>query len=143
MPASRAVCSGSPFVTRLRRIWRRASADIRIDPRATASRAVTGLSPTSTLLTPPPASPCDSAAPPRRRRLRVLAIVLREEERQAFQRHGEVDPLQFHARRNLQRPRREIQDGLDAGRNDEIEHALRSGGGNRDDRDLDAVALGD
>ena len=41
---------------RSKRIWRSASRDIVIDPRAIASRLVTGLSPTSTILTRPRAS---------------------------------------------------------------------------------------
>src|SRR5262245_4510709 len=56
IPASRAVCSGSPFLTSPRRIRRSASRDIVIVPLATASRVVTGLSPTSTILTRPRAS---------------------------------------------------------------------------------------
>src|SRR5262245_651876 len=59
MPARRAAWSGSPFFTRPARIWRRASADIEIDPRAIASRSLTGLSPTSTIFTRPLASTCE------------------------------------------------------------------------------------
>src|SRR5215510_11787466 len=89
MPASRAVCNGSPFFTAPRRICRRASADIRIEPRATASRAVTGLSPTSTIRMRPRASTCDN------RGLRLLDIALREEERQALERDRQIDTLQL------------------------------------------------
>ena len=63
MPASRAACSGSPFLTAPLRISRSASRDIVIDPRAIASRSVTGLSPTSTIFTRPRASTCDSVVP--------------------------------------------------------------------------------
>src|SRR5262249_50173543 len=57
--AVRAACSGSPFLTAPLRICASASRDIRIDPRAMASRLVTGLSPTSTILTRPRASTCE------------------------------------------------------------------------------------
>src|ERR1051325_7506135 len=90
MPASRAACSGSPFLTAPRRTSRRATHDMRIDPRAIASRAVTGLSPTSTIRTRPRASTCDS------RGLRLFDIALREEERQALERDGQIDALQLH-----------------------------------------------
>src|SRR5581483_2433422 len=106
MPAMRAACSGSPFFTAPRRIWRRASADIRIDPRATASRVVTGLPPTSTIFTRPRASTCVSvllppapAAPPRPPRL--LAIAVGQEEGQALERDGQVDALELHVGRDL------------------------------------------
>src|SRR5262245_61932620 len=135
MPASRAVCSGSPFLTRPLRTSRRASADIRIDPRAIASRAVTGLSPTSTILTRPRASTCDN--------LFAIVFPLRKEKRQAFERHRQIDALQFHSGGNLQMAGREIQDGFDAGGDDEAEDVLRGGGGHGDDRDSDAFALDD
>ncbi len=45
MPASRAACSGSPFLTVPARISRRAVADMLTVPRATASRAVTASRP--------------------------------------------------------------------------------------------------
>src|SRR6267142_196896 len=142
MPASRAACSGSPFFTAPRRINRNTSADIAIDPRAIASRAVTGLSPTSTIFTRPRRSTCDNAdhrdggslsaifftssgAPPfflcargptpapdtlapwrsrvsRTGRLVTVCVFLRQKEREAFERHGEVDALQFHVVGNLQ-----------------------------------------
>src|SRR5690242_20551628 len=116
MPARRAVCSGSPFFTAPARICRRASADIAIDPRAIASRAVIGLSPTSTIFTRPRASTCDNAA---LTRLLVFDIGLREEERQVLERYGEIDAFQLHVRRHLEGPRREVQNGLDAGGDDE------------------------
>ena len=53
MPASRAVWSGSPFLIAPARICRSAARDIVIRPRATASRAVTALSETSTIRTRP------------------------------------------------------------------------------------------
>src|SRR4029079_11863223 len=111
MPASRAVCSGSPFFTAPARICRRASADIAIDPRAIASRAVIGLSPTSTIFTRPRASTCDSTALPA---LVVFDIGLRQEKRQVLERHGEIDAFQLHVRRHLERARREVQNRLDA-----------------------------
>src|SRR5476651_33860 len=108
MPASRAVCSGSPFLTAPVRMSRSASRDIVIIPRATASRLVTGLSPTSTIFTRPRASTCESfpafPAAPARPALLVFRIALREEKREAFERHGEIDALQLDVRRQLQRP---------------------------------------
>src|SRR3954454_6549400 len=106
MPASRAVCSGSPFLTAPARINRSASRDIVIVPRATASRLVTGLSPTSTIFTRPRASTCDRRARPA---LRVVAIGLREKEREAFERDGQVHALQLHVGRHFQRAWRKIQ----------------------------------
>src|SRR3954454_21991751 len=88
MPASRAVCSGSPFLTAPARINRSASRDIVIVPRATASRLVTGLSPTSTIFTRPRASTCE-----RRMRLLLVGIGLRQEERETLERYGEIDAL--------------------------------------------------
>src|SRR5438093_2320309 len=109
MPARRAVCSGSPFLTAPRLIKRSASRDIVIVPRATASRFVIGLSPTSTIFTRPRRSTCDNVpalpalpglpAPPG---LLVFAIALRQEKRQAFERHREVHAPQLHIRRRLQ-----------------------------------------
>src|SRR5438552_5596347 len=138
MPARRAVCSGSPFFTAPVRIRRSASRDIAIDPRATASRAVAGFSPTSTIVTRPRASTCDSArallrarstfarwrltrasvdkpAWPARPALLVFAIALSQKEREAFERNGEIDALQLHVGRRLECARRKIQDALDAG----------------------------
>src|SRR6185369_12590866 len=110
MPASRAVCNGSPFLTAPARMSRTASRDIVIVPRAIASRAVTGLSPTSTIFTRPRASTCVRAvalparpavpAPPARPALFLFAIALRQEEREAFERHGEVDAFQLHVGRH-------------------------------------------
>src|ERR1700722_11161569 len=102
MPASRAVCSGSPFLTAPRRMRRNASRDIVIAPRATASRAVTGLSATSTIFTRPRASTwgseplrSDPPAPPARPALLfAVMLALRQEERQALERDGQIDALQ-------------------------------------------------
>src|SRR5258707_15204610 len=110
MPASRAVCSGSPLLTRPLRIARRASGDIVMEPRAIASRRVTGLSPTSTIFTRPRASTWDIAA----RRLRVFAIALCEKKRVAFVRYRGIYALKLQVGRHLPRPRRESEDGLDA-----------------------------
>src|SRR5262249_48599786 len=155
MPASRAVCSGSPFLTAPARIWRRASADIVIDPRAIASRVVTGLSPPSTLSTRPRASTCDSTAlsdasdrpdppgPPDPPDLFGFGIALREEERQVLERDSEVDALQLHVRRHLQRAGREVQHRLDAGSDDKVEDVLRGWRRHRDHRDADAFLARD
>src|SRR5919201_1135166 len=100
MPATRAAWSGSPLRTAPARMSRRASRDMAIDPRATASRLVTGLSPTSTIFTRPWLSTCE-----RPRRLFAIVLALRQEERQAFERHGEIDALELDVRGNLQRAR--------------------------------------
>src|ERR1700730_323565 len=111
IPARRAACNGSPFFTAPARTSFKAARDIVIDPRATASRSVTGLPPTSTILMRPRASMWL-----RRKGLPALcfiAVAPRQIERQAFQRHGEVDALQLHIIGNLERARREVQDGFD------------------------------
>src|SRR5438093_8552532 len=153
MPATRAACSGSPFFTAPARTRRSASRDIAIDPRATASRSVTGLPPTSTILIRPRGSMCERRAaiillslagphprspcprtlraaalacwagrrrrppgrpgPPGRRAppglpgLFGIALTLGQKEREALERHREIDALQFHVLGHLQRPRRE------------------------------------
>src|SRR5688572_24812972 len=98
MPASRAVCSGSPFFTRPERTARTAPADIVIRPWATASRAVIGLALTSTMRAAPPGPTWDS-------RLVAIALPLRQEKRQALERDRQVHALHLHVRRHLQRPR--------------------------------------
>src|SRR5688572_24066746 len=95
MPASRAVCSGSPLATAPLRINRSAAALIVISPRASASRVVTGLSPTSTIRALPLASTWESLA--------TVSFPLRQIERQAFERDGQIDALQFHVGRHFQR----------------------------------------
>src|SRR4051812_5523761 len=144
MPARRAVCSGSPFLTAPVRIKRTASRDMVIVPRATASRLVIGLSPTSTIFTRPRTSTCDKRparpAPPA---LLLIALTLREEKRQAFERHRQVDALQLHVWGYLQRAGRKIQDRLDAGRHHQPEHVLRVRRRNRNHRDANAVAARD
>src|SRR5688572_12692704 len=111
MPASRAVCSGSPFLIAPALIWRIASRDMVIRPPARASRAVTSLPLTSTMRTVPVASTCDSVC----RGLLGIGISLSKKERQALQRHGEVHALDLHVGRHLQRARRKVQHRLDAG----------------------------
>src|SRR5262245_53317392 len=101
-----------------------------------ASRAVTGFPPTSTIGTRPRESTCDSCAfalpglpglpaSPALPALDLLTVPSREIEREAFERHREVDALQLHISRHLQRPGRKIQDGLDPRRDDKIDDALR------------------
>src|SRR3990167_5972492 len=133
IPASRAVCSGSPFFTAPRRISRSASCDIVIDPRATASRAVTGLSATSTILTRPRAYTCDSPF------LCAIHLSLGEKEGEAFEGDGQVHALQLHFRRRLESARREVQDGPDARRHHQIEDVLSGCRGHRDDGNAGAV----
>src|SRR5215510_1850880 len=158
MPASRAVCSGSPFLIRPARIRRSASRDIVMLPCATASRAVTALAPTSTILMRPRESTCESTkrarpalpalptfalrasvgepAFPALLALRFFAIALCQEKREAFERHRQIDALELHVRRRLQRARGEIEHRLDARGDDQVEDVLR--GGRRDGNDGDA-----
>src|SRR5512146_3408241 len=63
MPAKRATSKGPPFLSRPARTRRIAGGAIRIRPRATASRDVTGLSDTSTMRARPPRSMCVRAGP--------------------------------------------------------------------------------
>ena len=107
-----------------------------IDPLATASRLVTGLAETSTILTRPWRSTCDRPL----RALGFFTVPPREIERQAFERHGKIHAFQFHVGRHLECARREIQYRLDAGRDHEIHDPLCRGGGHGDDSDADAVA---
>src|SRR5918996_5527694 len=116
IPASLAACSGSPFFTAPVRIALSAAGFIVMSPRATASRLVTGLSPTSTIFTRPRRSTWESATERRcegatvpggdgaaRRRFLATALFLSEIERQAFQRHGQVHAFQLHLFGHLQR----------------------------------------
>src|SRR5690242_2541275 len=107
MPASRAVSSGSPFFIWPARICRRASSAIRMWPRATASRAVTGLAPTSTMRMRPAASTCE-------RRL-AIRLSLDQEERETFERDGEIHALQLYAARHLERAGGKVQHRAHAG----------------------------
>src|SRR3954470_20974175 len=104
MPASRAACSGSPFLTAPERASRRAVADIVIDPRATASRSVIGLSPTSTILIRPCGSTCEGAGP-------LDFNARREKKREALERDSQVHAFQLHVAGRVERPRREVQHG--------------------------------
>src|SRR6185503_8749852 len=119
-PASRAVCSGSPFATAPRRIRRSAAALMRISPRARASRVVTALSPTSTIRALPRGSTCESVDA-----LRATVVSLGEVERKTLQRHGQVDTLQLDVRGHFERARREVEDGFDSGGNHLLHDRLR------------------
>src|SRR5436853_3202182 len=144
MPASFAACSGSPFATSPLRINFSAAALIVIDPRATASRAVAGLAPTSTIVTRPRSSTCVSLTLPllpfSTFPLSLATVVpLREVERQALERHREVHALQLHIVRHVQRARREVENPLDAGGNDLIDDGLRMRRGDGDDGDIEPL----
>src|SRR6476646_899277 len=133
MPATRAACSGSPFLTCPLRTAFLAAAVIVTSPRAIASRVVTALPPTSTMRTRPCASACVS-----------LAIdVLRQEKRQALERYREIHALQFDRIRHLQRTWGKVEDRLDARRHHEIDDMLRVRRGNGDDGDRDSVPARD
>src|SRR6476469_6906746 len=116
MPASRAVSSGSPFFRVPARTCLIASADSMMCPRATASRAVTGLWPTSTMrMRPDAGSMCVSLG---------ISLPLHEEERQPLERDRQVHPLQLDAARDLERPRREIQNGAHTRGHDRVDGGL-------------------
>src|SRR5215467_11994636 len=138
MPARRADWRGSPFLIFPLLTMRRASRDMRMDPRAIASRSVTGLAPTSTIWTRPRSSTCD-----RRRdrafRLLFFGISTRQEKRQALERNRQIDALQLHVRRHVEGAGREVQDRLDAGRHDQVDHVLSRRSRNGDDGDADAI----
>ena len=119
---------------------RSASRDMRIDPRAIASRAVTGLSPTSTILTRPRASTCESAA-------RLDAYSAHSPSSPCARKNDRLSSdtvrstlFSFTSRRHLQRAGREIQDRLDAGGDDQVDHVLRRRRRHGDHGDADAVA---
>src|SRR4051794_9535713 len=105
MPARRAVCSGSPLATPPLRMTLSAAALIVIAPAATASRAVTGFAPTSTIFTRPRASTCDSFG----ERLLATVLPLRQIERQALERDRQIHALEFHICRHFERAGREVQ----------------------------------
>ena len=71
---------------------------------------------------------------------RIRALAAGEIKRQALERDGEIDALQLHVGRHLQRAGREVQHGLDPGRDHQIDHALCRRRGHGDDGDADAVA---
>src|SRR5688500_19389275 len=97
IPASRAVCRGSPLATLLCRIRRSAAALITISPRASASRFVAGFAPTSTIRPLPFASRCESlrAEAAAEAGLPAIAFYLDKVERKAFERDGDVHALQL------------------------------------------------
>src|SRR5262249_52784412 len=60
-----------------------------------------------------------------------------------FERDGEIHALQLHARWHLQRAGREVQDGLDASADDEVDHLGRGRRRHGKYGDADAFALDD
>ena len=147
MPASRAVWSGSPFLIAPARISRSASRDIVIFPRATASRAVTAFSETSTIRTSPRGPDVRELALTGTALLDMRGaqplLALRQKERQRLERHREIHALQLDVRRHLQRAGREIQHGFDPCRDHGIDDGLRRLGGHGDDRNRDVLAPDD
>ena len=61
---------------------------------------------------------------PARLRLATLLISLCQIERQALERHGEIDVLELHTLWHPQRAWREVEDRLDAGADDGVHHLL-------------------
>src|SRR5262245_51728198 len=134
MPARRAVCSGSPFASAPCRIKRSAVALIAIAPRARASRLVTGLSPTSTIRAFPVSSRWGSTSARFASALRALRatllVPLRQVEGQALERDREIDALELDILWNLEGTGRKVQNRLDPGGDDLLDHRLRMGGRN-------------
>src|SRR5262245_11487953 len=143
IPASRAVWSGSPFLTARARIACRAAVLIRTSPRATASRAVSGFADTSTIRTRPRSSTCDSRVrlEPRDLGCRAIGLASREEEGQAFERDSEIDVLELHVWRDFEGARGEIENGANPGMYGGVHDPLRRVGRHGHDGDVDAVAL--
>ena len=133
MPARRAACSGSPFLTAPAAHERAAPArDMRDRPArdrlARGHRLVADV------------DHLDAAARVdvrERGRLRrptagfhafVVIAARGQEERQALERDRQIHALQLHVGRHLQRARRKIQDRLDARGDDEVDDVLGRGG---------------
>ena len=139
MPASRAVWSGSPFLIAPARICRSAARDIVIRPRATASRAVTALSETSTMCTRPRGPTCESA--PASRVFLLMLLVpspCARKNDSDLERDGQVHALQLDVGGHLQPAGRKVQDRLDAGGDHGVDDGLRRlrGHGDHGDRNL-------
>src|SRR3954463_1969874 len=134
IPARRAASSALPFFTCPARTRRRAAALTVMNPSATASRAVTGLSPTSTIRRRPASSTWVSNS-----RFDMRALASCQEERQTFERDRQIHALELHVRRYGQRPRRKIEHRFHSRADDEVHDVLRSGCGNGDDGDADVL----
>ena len=63
-------------------------------------------------------------------------------ERQALERHGQIDALELHVERHPQSTRRKIEQRLDASLDNRIRYKLRRRGRYRDDRDRDPFPAG-
>src|SRR5262245_26253185 len=130
MPASRAASRGLPFFTAPWRIAVRAAADIVTRPDAVASRSVAVLAATSTIRMRPCGSTCVSFGRAMRLILRRggaalrVAVAVGQEERQALQRHRQVDALELDARRHPERAGREVEHRLDPAARHLVEHVL-------------------
>src|SRR6188472_3582494 len=135
IPATIAVCSGSPFFTFPDRNRRNASAVIVISPVATASRVVTGLRPTSTIRT----SPC---GPTWVRRLAGTVISLSQKERKTLERDGQVHTLQLDVGRHFECAGRKVEYRFDARGDHLLDDWLRMHGWNGDHADIEAIAAG-
>src|SRR5262245_37960430 len=149
MPARRAACSGSPLATSPRRINVNASALIVMVPRASASRLVIGLAPTSTIFTRPRRSTCDSCpvlptrvrgADPAGRRALATVLTLSKVKRQTLEGDRQIDALQLDAVRHMQRARRKVENPLNPGGDNLIDHRLCMRCGDRDDGDVEPLA---
>src|SRR5688572_19874306 len=138
IPARRAVCSGSPFLTALSRMARMAAALMRISPMAVASRTVFGLPLTSTMCAWPEAPTCDR---PGRLLFAFIRLTSGEEKRQALERDGQIHVLELHARGDFEVARRKVQQRPNARGHRGIHHILRGGGRHGQHDDVDTVAL--
>src|SRR5262245_26422043 len=68
-------------------------------------------------------------------------VPLREVEAQGLELDREIDVLEPHVPRDLDPARREVQDGLDSGGDQLVDHALGGLGGYRDDGELQVPPL--
>src|SRR5688572_4452293 len=119
IPARRAVCSGSPFLTALSRTARTAAALMRISPVAVASRIVLGLPLTSTMRACPDAPTCDR---PGRLLFAFIRLTSGEKERQTLERHGQIDVLELHPGWHFEVAGRKVQQRPNAGGHRNIHH---------------------
>src|SRR5688572_26096857 len=124
IPASRAVCSGSPFLTALSRIARTAAALMRISPVAVASRTVFALPLTSTMRAWPDAPTWERTGGPGRLLFAFIRLTSGEKERQTLERHGQIHVLELHTGWHFEVTGRKVQQRPNAGGHRNVHHIL-------------------
>src|SRR5687767_14111727 len=117
---------------------RRAAAPMRTTASATASRSVSAFAETSTMRTCPRASTWDRRGARRRLLFGDIRSASRQKERQTLERDRQIDVLELHAARYLQRAWREIQNRANPAGDRQIDGLLGGLGrhGNHGDIDL-------